>query len=114
IRITTASASLFPVLGLRPLIGDLFTEANETAPVVVIAEGLWRRRCGADPGVLGTIVQLDGNAHTVVGVLPDALAFPDRQSRAWVPFVVRPASGNLLSMFKAVARLRPGVTAAPA
>jgi predicted permease len=114
IRITTASASLFPVLGLRPLIGDLFTEANEAAPVVVIAEGLWRQRFGADPGVLGTIVQLDGNAHTVVGVLPDALAFPDRQSRAWVPFVVRPASGNLLSMFNAVARLKPGVTAAQA
>ena len=41
-------------------------------------------------------------------------AFPDRQSRAWVPFVVRPASGNYLSMFNAIARLKPGVTAAQA
>lgn len=114
IRITAASASLFPVLGLRPLIGDLFTEENEAAPVVVIAEGLWRQRFGADPGVLGKLVQLDGQAYTIVGVLPDALAFPDRQSRAWVPFVVRPASGNLLSMFNAIARLKPGVTAAQA
>src|SRR5688572_1321419 len=114
IRITTASASLFPVLGLRPLIGDVFTEENEAAPVVVIAEGLWRQRFGADPGVLGKLVQLDGEAHTIIGVLPDALAFPDRQSRAWVPFVVRPASGNFLSLFSAIARLKPGVTAAQA
>jgi putative ABC transport system permease protein len=114
VRITTASASLFPVLGLRPLIGDLFTERNESAPVVVIAEGLWRQRFGADPAVLGKLVQLDGQAYTIIGVLPDAFAFPDRQSRAWVPFVVRPASGNFLSMFNAIARLKPGVTAAQA
>ncbi len=114
IRITVASASLFPVLGARPLIGALFTEQDESAPVVVLTEALWRSRFGADPRVLGAVVHLDGQPHTVVGVLPDAMAFPDRQSRAVVPFAVRPATGNYLSMFNAIARLAPGATAAQA
>ena len=114
IRVTAASASLFTVLGARPLIGSLFAAKDETSPVVVLSESLWRQRFGADRGVLGRLVQLDGQPHTIVGVLPDALAYPDRQSRAWVPFTVRPAAGNSLSMFNAVARLRPGVTPAQA
>lgn len=114
IRVTAASASLFPVLGVRPLIGSLFTEQDESAPVVVLSESLWRGRFASDPGVLGRAVQLDGRPHTVVGVLPDRFAFPDRQSRAIVPFAVPPATGNLLSMFQAIATLAPGATASQA
>jgi predicted permease len=114
IRITTASASLFPVLGVRPLIGSLFTERDESAPVVVLSEALWRGRFASDPGVLGRAVQFDGRSHTIVGVLPDAFAFPDRQSRAIVPFAVPSAAGNRLSMFHAIANLAPGATAAQA
>jgi predicted permease len=114
VRVTLASASLFPVLGVRPLIGSVFEEKDETSPVIVLSERLWRQRFGADPGALGRLVHLDGQPHTIVGVLPDAAAFPDRQSRAWVPFRVGPATGNRLQMFSAVARLRPGATAAQA
>ena len=110
IRITAASASLFTVIGAHPLIGSLFEAKDETSPVVVLSESLWRQRFGADRGVLGRPVHLDGQPHTVVGVLPEALAYPDPQSRAWVPFAVRPSVGNSLSMFQAVAKLRPGVT----
>jgi predicted permease len=102
------------VLGVRPLIGSLFTDRDASTPVVVLSETLWRSRFGSDPAVLGTAVQLDGLPHTVVGVLPDASAFPDRQTRAIVPFVVRPATGNFLSMFHAIATLAPGATAAQA
>jgi len=113
VRIVSCSASLFPILGARPLVGSLFDEADETLrdpSVIVLSERLWRRRFGADPGVVGRRLELDGRPHAVVGVLPDALAFPDRFVLAWVPYRIQPATGNFLSMFNAIARLRPGVT----
>jgi len=115
LRIITASASLFHVLGARPLIGSLFDEKDEIADdVVVLSESLWRQRFGADPHVLGRIVRLDGQPHRIIGVLPDDLAYPDRLTRAWVPLRIMPTSGNSLSMFNAIARLRPGATTAQA
>jgi predicted permease len=111
IRVVAASASLFPVLGVRMAIGTPFTEADEAAgrgPVVVIAEDFWRQRFGGDAGVLGRTLRLDGEAYTVVGVLPDAMAFPDRTIRAWVPYRVAPVSGNSLSLFNAIAAVRAG------
>ena len=114
IRITAASATLFSALGVRPLIGSLFEEKDEASPVVVLSETLWRQRFGGDPGVLGRLIQLDGESYTAIGVLPDVQAYPDRQTRAIVPYAVRPAAGNFLAVFNAVATLRPGVTAAQA
>jgi putative ABC transport system permease protein len=109
IRITAASAGLFQVLGARPLVGALFAEKDESSPVVVLSEGVWRGRFGADPNVLGSVVHLDGQPYIVIGVLPEAFAFPDRQARAVVPFAVRPAVNNYLSMFNAIARLKADV-----
>jgi putative ABC transport system permease protein len=114
IRITAATATLFDVLGARPLIGSFFAPQDESSPVIVLSERLWRQRFNADPAVLGKPVHLDGEAYTVVGVLPDSLAYPDRQTRAIVPYAIRPAAGNYLSLFNAIAALRPGVTVAQA
>ncbi len=116
IRITQASASLFRVLGARPLIGSLFEERNEIdkPSVVILSESLWRQRFGSDTGVLGRTVRLDGEPHTILGVIPDDQEFPDGRSRAWVPFHVHPVDGNYLSLFSAAAKLRPGATAAQA
>ena len=117
IRVVAASASLFQALGVTMLIGSPFNEADETAvrgPVVVLSEHLWRQRFSGDPGVLGRTVRLDGEAHSVIGVLPDATAFPDRTIRAWLPFRAPPVVGNSLSMFNAVAVLRAGSTSAQA
>jgi putative ABC transport system permease protein len=114
VRVTIASASLFDVLGVRPLIGATFTAAEETTPVVVLSEGLWRQRFGGDPRAVGARLDIDGQPHTITGVVADAAMFPDGQSRAIVPMVVPPASGNALSLFNAVALLRPGATPAQA
>jgi putative ABC transport system permease protein len=114
IRITAATASLFPALGVRPLIGSLFEERDDTSAVMLLSESLWRQRFSGDPGAIGTIVQLDGRPHTIVGVLPDAMSYPDRQARAIVPFTVPSASANQLSVFNAIATLRPGISAAQA
>ncbi len=117
LRVTAATASLFAVLGIRPLVGSIFGPQHERADgsdVVVLSEGLWRQRLGGDPAIVGRAVLLDGRPHTVLGVLPGAAGFPDRRAQAWVPFHVRPTAGNSLSLFEAVACLRPGVTPAQA
>ncbi len=114
IPIAATTASLFRVLGARPLIGTFFEARDEMLPVVVLSERLWRQRFAADPAVLGKAVQLDGESYTVVGVLPDSMAYPDRRTLAFVPYTVPPATANRLSMFSAIASLRPGVTAAQA
>ena len=115
IRIADASSSLFAVLRARPLIGSLYAARDEPAAnVVVLAERLWRERFGADPGIVGHVVHLDGQPHLVVGVLPDSQAYPDARTRAWVPFEVPQPVDNSLAMFNAIARLRPGVSPAQA
>ncbi len=114
IRITASSASLFRALGARPLVGSLFGDADETAPIVVLSEGLWRQTFGADPLVVGRLVRLDGQPHRVAGVLPERFSYPDRLAQAWVPFRVPQPAGNSLSMFNAVASLRDGASPAQA
>jgi len=110
VRMTGASASLLRTLGARPMIGSLFDETDEGKPVVLLSEGLWQRRFGRDPHVLGRVVRLDGEPRTVLGVVPDRMAYPDARSQGWVPFRVPLPDGNLLSMFEALAKLRPGGT----
>jgi putative ABC transport system permease protein len=105
-----ASADVFAVLRIQPLVGTLFAEQDETEPVVLLSEGLWTQRFGRNPGILGQSIHLDGVPHTVLGVLPDGFGFPDREVRAWVPFRVGPPGDGSLTALEAVARLRPGVT----
>jgi putative ABC transport system permease protein len=110
IRLAAVSASLFPLLGIQPIAGTLFGAQDEATPVVVLSEGLWRSRFGGSPDAVGRQVYIDGRAHTVVAVVPDAVAYPDRATRAWVPLEVRPVRGDSLMMVSVIARLRPGVT----
>src|SRR6266851_9219704 len=67
------TASLMPMLGIGPSIGRAFTAAEDfdAAPAVaIVSEGLWRRRYGADPAIVGRLIQVDGMPRTVVGVMP--------------------------------------------
>ena len=106
IRVIAATASLFPVLGVQPLAGAFFEPRDETAAVVVLSERLWRQRFGGAPEAVGKPVLLDGQSCTVIGILPDAFAYPDRQTLAMVPYHVPPAT--TLAMLNAIALLRPG------
>ena len=110
IRTARTTASLFPLLGVQPLAGSFYTEADARAAVVVISEGMWQRHFAGDPAAIGKSVRMDGRPHTIVGVIADAVAYPDAQTRAWRPFPVMPATGNFLSMFSAVAKLKPRVS----
>ena len=110
IRAVVVTASLLRAIGARPVAGAMFADNDELAPVVIVSESLWKQRLGATTDVIGRAIQLDGESRTIVGVLPDAQGYPDPQTRAWLPFRVPPPTGNLLSMFEAIARLRPGAT----
>jgi putative ABC transport system permease protein len=114
LRVTAATASLFRVLEIKPSLGTLFDDKDEGTPVVVLSESLWRERFGGDPGAVGRLARLDGEPRTIVGVVPDAVGYPDRQTRAWIPYRVPLPAGNYLAMFEAVARLAPGATIAQA
>jgi putative ABC transport system permease protein len=113
-----ASPALFEVLGVGPSLGRTFTpeeEAPGNERLVILSHGAWTNRFGADPSVLGRAIPLDGEPHTVVGVMPPGFSFPpgDTDVEVWSPLTMD--LENLLSrphrMYDAVARLGQGATA---
>jgi putative ABC transport system permease protein len=82
------SGNMFEVLGVEARLGRTF-ETGEDGPggrdVVVLSDGLWRRRYGQDVAILGRTVTLDGSAFTVIGVMPPEFNFPFGGVRLWVP-----------------------------
>jgi putative ABC transport system permease protein len=81
--------------------------------VVILSQGLWQRRFGADPAVIGRRVLIDGTPTTIVGVMPAAFAFPSAGVTFWKPFVIDRSDIVLLwasAAHKFIARLRPTAT----
>jgi len=80
--------NVFTLLGVPPTAGRQLAESDGRrggAPLVVLSHGLWERRYGADPRVVGDAVLLNGVPHTVVGVMPRGFGFPET-AQLWVPF----------------------------
>lgn len=108
------TANLFGVLGTAPTAGRWFT-AGEEAPgadhAVLLSNALWRTRFGADRGVVGRRIQLDGIPHTVVGVMPPGFELYQPETQVWRVLAADPTEwyerGNGLF---AIGRLRPGTT----
>jgi predicted permease len=117
IRITP---SLFTVLEARPLLGRTILPADDqTAKLVVISEGLWRRRFGANPGLIGTAITLNGVKYTVVGVMPEQFDFPITPLRMdfWMPLdfsTIGSITNRGNHSLTVVGRLAPGVDSAQA
>jgi putative ABC transport system permease protein len=83
-----ATANLFSVLGVKPLVGRGFLPEEDLGGphrVAVIGYGLWTRRYGADPSLVGQTIALNGAAYTVVGVMPPRFQFPLKDVEIWVP-----------------------------
>jgi predicted permease len=115
-RVTAANctASMFSVLGTTFVIGRGFGASDDVPgapPVAVISEGMWRRRFGGDPHVIGEHVVIDNAVHTIVGVASDAFHFPDAATQLWLPMRLdsSAAYGGAFAHLS-FARLRPGVT----
>jgi len=121
IEVARVSPSLFPLLGVTPLLGRGFsTEENEVGKnrVVALSEGLWRRHFGADPNIVGRVVKLDEAPYMVVGVMPARLRFPptgDAFANAvelWTPLALTDDEKQARrrdSNFHLLGRLKPGV-----
>lgn len=109
------SPALFQTLGMPPLLGRTFTEEeaeiDHPAPVMVISHGLWQRRFGGDPQVLGKQVRLSGGNMTIIGVMPPDFRYPLDEVEYWVPLgLTRFQLQGSARFFMVAARLRPGVS----
>lgn len=105
----------FEVLGVKPSVGRTFT-ADEDAPdagqVVLLGDGLWRRRFGAERSIVGQSVELSGRSFTVVGVMPPSVTLPSEQTEFWIPtaWTTEASAGRGNHHLQVIARLKPGVT----
>ncbi len=119
------SGNYFAVLGVRPAIGRFFLPEEDrspgTHPVVVIGHGLWQRRFGADPAVLGKAISVNGYRYIVVGVAPAEFTGTTRGTvnDVYVPLMMQAQTGpgrdNVLTnrdwvWLQLIGRLKPGVT----
>ncbi|MGA8223425.1 MAG: ABC transporter permease [Candidatus Acidiferrales bacterium] len=121
-----ASAGFFPALGVQPALGRAFSLEEDTPGQeheVLLSYGLWREKFGADPGVLGRAITLNGEVYTVSGVMPAGFSFPrkeempgsfefPREAALWVPLalpaaLVHPDDPDELAV---IGRMKPGVT----
>ena len=111
------SADFFDVLGTRPLVGRPIEPGPPGPRSAVLSESLWRRRFGADPGVVGRTLSLDGEPVEVVGVVPAAFRLPATaqlwvSARSRVPehptYPIDPETDRSRHYLTVVARLRPG------
>ncbi len=106
--------NFFDVLGVQPAVGRPFTAEEDAAgrKVVVLSYPLWQRRFGGDASVIGRTILMDGEATTVVGVMPRGFFFPDNQTDYWIPasFTPKQLAGRTQHSLEVVARMKPGVT----
>ena len=106
------SREFFSLFGIRTKVGRTFT-ADEDRPeggkLAVLSEGLWQRRYGSDPAIVGKSIELGGEPYTVIGVVAHSFAIappPD----LYLPFQADPNSANQGHYFQSAARLKPGVS----
>lgn len=110
-----ATPGLFELLGAHTAVGAPFRADGPPADdkVVVLSHGLWERRFGSDPALVGTRVRLDGEPFTVLGVAPPGFRFPPfwaTDAELWVPLVFSPddAASRRAAYLRVFARLAPG------
>ena len=109
------SYDTLPTVGISPALGRTITEDDDqgSAPcVVLISDGLWRRRFAADRGALGSRIRLDEETCEVIGIMPRRFEFPSRTTQFWRPIRFRPNAASDFgdNYLRVVAKLRTGVS----
>ena len=117
------SANFFPLMGISPTAGRWFTREEETERerVVVLSYGLWTRRFGGSPDVVGKTLEMDRIRARVIGVMPATFQFPNREVQFWAPMTINRYWGESIpynpahargyfARWHVVGRLKPGVT----
>ncbi|HKS41431.1 MAG TPA: ABC transporter permease [Blastocatellia bacterium] len=109
------SPSMFQILRAQPRIGRAFQD-DEDKPgqdsVVILSNGVWQRRFGASPDIVGKTVKLNDQSYTVIGVMPADFIFPNSRTEVWVPLTLSQEELNNRGghSLNVAARLKQGVT----
>ena len=108
------SHDFFRVLGIAPALGRDFSASDEqigAAPVVIISDRVWREHLGGNRNIVGQMIRLNGQGHTVIGVMAPGVEFP-RGAGLWVPLGVerRVVERRTATFLQAIVRLKPGVS----
>jgi putative ABC transport system permease protein len=116
VKMERVSASLFPLLGVQPVLGRAFTEEEDSpgrGNVALISYSLWQRRFGGNRGVTGETLRLRGRVHNVIGVLPAGFLILEAGVDVWIPIELAPEdrtnNGRYVTV---VGRMRAGSTLA--
>lgn len=112
LSIARVTHDVLPLLGVNPVLGRVFEARNEESTAVVIGHGLWQSQFGGDAGVLGRTVNLNGSPFTIVGVMPPAFYFPNRETQLWTALTFREEdfANRTNTYIQGVGRLTAGVT----
>jgi putative ABC transport system permease protein len=114
IRAALVSADYFDIFGTMPALGRTFRPDDDQAGndrVVLLSHGLWEGRFGADPAILGRQIPLNGERHTVIGVLRKGGPFDRTPTQIWKPLAFHPSNNTRdFRWLGASAKLKPGVT----
>ena len=106
------TADFFRVMGVSPASGRGFTKEEDSLAggrVVILGDGLWRRRFGSDTGIVGKTIALNGNSYSVVGIMPPGFEYFETQD-VLVPMQGNPARPNEGHNWTVLGRLKPGAT----
>lgn len=111
----SVNANFFPLFGVQPLLGRGFLPEEDrpgSNKVAVLSYSLWQSRYGGDRNIINRDILLNGEKHTVVGVMPSSFQFLDKEVRLWVPLALDQEElanrgGHYLQV---IARLKPGVS----
>lgn len=105
---------LLPTLGVAPLLGRTFTEAEDregAAGTIILSHSLWRSLFGGAPDVLGRRLTLDDQPFVVIGVMPPTFTFPSARTGFWRPIQLSPSDTDRTNTYLQIAaRLKPGVS----
>lgn len=114
------SAGLFEILGVNAIAGRTFSKSDDrlgAAPTILISEGLWKRKFGSSPNIVGQALTVNGNPRTIIGIVPSTFHFPLATS---ITDIYEPmgnwnepqfySNRSAGSVWFAVGRLKPGVT----
>ncbi len=121
VRAGILSWNVLPTLGIQPALGRNFTAADDQLSAngtVILSWGLWKRRFGGNRAVLNETVLLDSKRYTIIGVMPEWFGYPEQAMQLWTPLYHEEPAKLIEALddhqFKAIGRLKPGVTQAEA
>jgi predicted permease len=119
LRSARVSANFWPLIGVEPLLGRVFTAEEERRGerVAVLSYALWQQQFGGSNDVLGKSLGMDDRTYVVIGVMPPDFRFPFADTRVWEPITAHPywttrdqKSPRSDSVWLVLGRLKPGIT----